>query len=242
MLTSIFTGVHFQVKICVPELHFFCKDENYKKGLDWYRNQMPLSEPHQLTVEKTPNYFTSEIAMQRIQQMNSSIKIIIVVREPVSRMVSDYVHNHSLHPERRPEKHFGTIATVAPTGEVDERCRELQPSLYDVHFTKWLKYFNRSQILLVDGDTLVRDPVTELVRVERFLGLQHQFDETMFYMGKQGFYCLKNTKVKHECMSWDKGQPHPKVQKDVWDKLCKYFEPHNRDFFKMSGQYFDWKC
>ncbi len=48
------------------EIHFFDKDINYLKGLDWYLKQMPImqnqsnlsnSSDRYLVIEKTPGYF-----------------------------------------------------------------------------------------------------------------------------------------------------------------------------------------
>lgn len=36
-------SIHPQIQIANGEMHFFNKDENYKKGLKWYKNKMPQS-------------------------------------------------------------------------------------------------------------------------------------------------------------------------------------------------------
>lgn len=63
----------------------------YDQGLDWYRHQMPYSLENQITVEKTPNYFVDWEVPERIYNFNSSIKLILIVRNPIDRAVSDYV-------------------------------------------------------------------------------------------------------------------------------------------------------
>jgi hypothetical protein len=40
-------------------VHFFDRDENYLKGLDWYRKKMPHSFKGQITIEKSPSYFVT---------------------------------------------------------------------------------------------------------------------------------------------------------------------------------------
>ena len=63
---------------------------------------MPYSTPQQLTLEKTPNYFQKgAVAAERIRAMNSSVRLLVVVREPVTRAVSDYVQFHQHKGERR---------------------------------------------------------------------------------------------------------------------------------------------
>ena len=63
----------------------------YHQGLEWYRQQMPLSLPSQITLEKTPNYLVDWDVPERVFKFNESIKLILIVREPISRAVSDYV-------------------------------------------------------------------------------------------------------------------------------------------------------
>ena len=46
----------------------------------------------QITIEKTPRYAVYEEAPVRIKAMNSSIKLIFMVKEPVFRTVSGYLH------------------------------------------------------------------------------------------------------------------------------------------------------
>lgn len=39
------------------EIHFFDRDENYIKGLEWYASQMPETFSGQIAIEKSPRYF-----------------------------------------------------------------------------------------------------------------------------------------------------------------------------------------
>lgn len=55
---------------------------------------MPLVSKGQLTIEKSPNYFISRATPQRIYKMNKDIKLILAVREPVERSISDYVQRY----------------------------------------------------------------------------------------------------------------------------------------------------
>jgi len=50
----------------------------------------------------------------------------------------------------------------------------LNRSLYYQHMKMWLKYFPLSQIHIVNGDRLIKKPWHEVLRVEKFLGVDHQ--------------------------------------------------------------------
>lgn len=51
---------------------------------------MGMSPLLQVTIEKTPSYFISREAPARIRAMNSTIKLLLIVRDPATRVVSDY--------------------------------------------------------------------------------------------------------------------------------------------------------
>lgn len=46
---------------------------------------MPPTLEGQLTIEKTPSYFITKEAPRRVQLMNPSTKLLVVVRDPVTR-------------------------------------------------------------------------------------------------------------------------------------------------------------
>lgn len=56
--------LHPQIQKAAGEVHFFDRDDNYGKGLEWYRRKMPYSFKGQLTIEKSPSYFvTPEVSI-----------------------------------------------------------------------------------------------------------------------------------------------------------------------------------
>ena len=89
----VFLMIHPDIVTPSSEVHFFDNKRSYARGLEYYRQQMPMSEPHQITIEKTPRYFRAPYVPERIRQMNESIKLLLIVREPVSRMISEYWFN-----------------------------------------------------------------------------------------------------------------------------------------------------
>ena len=51
---------------------------------------MPATYNSELTVEKTPSYFVTKSVPARLHNMSSDVRLIVVVRDPVTRAVSDY--------------------------------------------------------------------------------------------------------------------------------------------------------
>ena len=110
-LITFLKGTHPDIVTPRKETHFFDKVKNYRRGLEYYRNQMPTSEAHQITMEKTPAYFFTPGVPERIKQMNESIKLILIVRDPVRRMISDYLHNE-VRRNRSPQKKKFEVTTL----------------------------------------------------------------------------------------------------------------------------------
>ena len=79
------------------EVHFFDRTRTYIKGLDSYLSAFPyvnysveldLSPP--LFGEATPFYLASLNACRRISQDLPDVKMIVLLREPISRAYSEY--------------------------------------------------------------------------------------------------------------------------------------------------------
>lgn len=85
-----FLEINPSVRAAHNEVHFFDKPQNFKLGIDWYRSQMPKSYSNEITIEKSPAYFVTQSVPDRVKAMNSSIKLIIIFRDPVTRLISDF--------------------------------------------------------------------------------------------------------------------------------------------------------
>ena len=62
----------------------------YDAGVDWYRRQMPGVGEGEVALEKTPGYFHSPGVVARLHQTAPETKLVVIVRHPVTRLVSDY--------------------------------------------------------------------------------------------------------------------------------------------------------
>jgi [heparan sulfate]-glucosamine 3-sulfotransferase 5 len=105
-----------------------------------------------------------------------------------------------------------------------------------------LQAFPSKQIMVVDGDELVRDPFPEVRKVEDFLGLDHEitFDHFVFNATK-GFYCIQSPVSQDDkCLNETKGRRHPKIPPAVIHTLRKFYAPYNRHFYSLVGKDFAW--
>uniref|UniRef100_A0A8C0KA46 Sulfotransferase n=1 Tax=Canis lupus dingo TaxID=286419 RepID=A0A8C0KA46_CANLU len=205
-------------------------------------NVMPKTLDGQVTMEKTPSYFVTNEAPQRIHAMAKDIKLIVVVRNPVTRAISDYTQTLSKKPEIPT---FEVLAFKNRTlGLIDASWSAIRIGIYALHLENWLQYFPLSQILFVSGERLIVDPAGEMAKVQDFLGLKRVVTEKHFYFNKtKGFPCLKKPEDSSapRCLGKSKGRTHPRIDPDVIHRLQKFYKPFNMMFYQMTGQDFQWE-
>ena len=237
---------HPSVKACSREVHFFDRQENYKLGLDWYSSQMPSSLEADIVIERTPAYFITDDAPRLIYKMSPSVKLLVAVRDPTARAISDYAELFEKYDgEMKP---FEEYVTADSQQTVVKMYNEIvNTGVYISHLKKWMKYFPLEQIHFVSGELLFRDPVKEMRKVEKFLVLKPFIDEKLLYMNKtKGFLCLAPaSKINREttlsgCLSDTTGQPHPAVNEDVVTMLRDYYKPFNDEFYSIVRRNFAW--
>ncbi|XP_054454499.1 heparan sulfate glucosamine 3-O-sulfotransferase 3B1b [Anoplopoma fimbria] len=234
-----FLRVHPDIRAVGAEPHFF--DRNYENGLEWYRELMPKTLEGQITMEKTPSYFVTREAPARIAAMSRDTKLIVVVRDPVTRAISDYTQTLSKKPDI-PSFESLTFKNRT-TGLIDTSWSAVQIGIYAKHLDNWLQYFPMEQILFVSGERLISDPAGELGRVQDFLGLKRIITDKHFYFNQtKGFPCLKKAEgsSKPHCLGKTKGRTHPNIDPEVVQRLRDFYRPFNMKFYQMTGHNFGW--
>lgn len=199
--------------------------------------------------------------------MNASIRLLLIVREPVTRAISDYTQlrinaattststqldnsANAVPPDKTSTTTTTTMTTPKSTsfeeltlkadGTINESYRPIAVSLYHTYMHRWLEVFSREQILVVNGDRLIEDPFPQLRRIERFLGLEPRIARHNFYFNHtKGFYCLRNDTVD-KCLRESKGRRHPRISPIVVAKLRKFFNEHNQRFYELVGENLGW--
>ncbi|XP_068610508.1 heparan sulfate glucosamine 3-O-sulfotransferase 3A1-like [Brachionichthys hirsutus] len=235
-----FLRVHPDIRAVGAEPHFF--DRNYENGPEWYRDLMPKTLEGQITMEKTPSYFVTREAPARISAMSRDTKLIVVVRDPVTRAISDYTQTLSKKPDI-PSFESLTFKNRT-TGLIDTSWSAIQIGIYAKHLDNWLQYFPMGQILFVSGERLISDPAGELGRVQDFLGLKRIITDKHFYFNQtKGFPCLKKAEgsSKPHCLGKSKGRTHPPIDPEVVQRLRDFYRPFNMKFYQMTGRFFGWE-
>lgn len=133
----------------VKETFFF--DRKFSQGLDWYYSHFTQIEGEQQKVgEIAPSYFDSLEAPQRIYQDSPQCKIIVTLREPVSRLVSFY-----LHMKQRGEIKPGTSFLEA----LSQKQTLQSTARYYFHLCRWIDIFGADNVKVIFFEELKKSPV-----------------------------------------------------------------------------------
>ncbi|XP_017964156.1 heparan sulfate glucosamine 3-O-sulfotransferase 6 isoform X1 [Drosophila navojoa] len=234
-----FIRLHPDVRAAGSEVHFF--DRHYQRGLRWYRHHMPYTIEGQITMEKTPSYFVTKEVPQRVYHMNTATKLLIVVRDPVTRAISDYTQAAS---KKADMKRFEQLAFVNGSySVVDTNWGPVKIGVYARYLEHWLLYFPLSQLLFISGERLIMDPAYEIGRVQDFLGLKRVVTEKHFYFNAtKGFPCLFKSEARStpHCLGKTKGRNHPHIDANAIERLREFYRPFNNKFYQLTGINFAW--
>ncbi|KAL4231272.1 Heparan sulfate glucosamine 3-O-sulfotransferase [Mactra antiquata] len=242
-----FLNYHPQIAGCInpDEPRYFNTKLYDNYSLDWYRNLMPCSTSDQITIEKTPEYLYGNTSALRIKKLNDKMKILIILKDPVTVSISVYAMWKALNLSLVDGLSFEDAIT-----KVDANNRKViatnKPvvyvSTYNLHIPTWLKLFSRDQILFLDGNMYEENPAQVLREVEQFLKLRKFFDESQFvFNATKNKYCFStNLTSAGECLHASKGRKHPYVPEELKNMLYDYFKPLNLELSKMINHSFSW--
>ena len=160
--------------------------------------------------------------------MNSSIKLLLILRDSIDRVVSDYLQIHSTTLAKgQYHESFDELVIERETGQIDKTYKPIWRSIYHRHMEGWLQYFDLSQFHLVNGENLVRAGVAKLSKVETFLGLEHHLSRDNFYFNStKGFYYMK-LQWRQKCLSNSKGRDCVNISVRNLQMLRDFFRPLN---------------
>jgi len=224
---------------------------------------MPRTVVGQLTVEKTPSYFITKTAPDRVYNMSRDVRLVVVVRDPVTRAISDYVQASAKRPELPPFEHMAFANNTLHLSSSSMETRPVATSwgaikigIYARHLRRWLRRFPLGQMHFVNGERLIADPAYEMAVLQDFLGLSRFVDARHFYFNAtKGFPCLRKYvaaspravtdgqavgKEIVRCLGKSKGRSHPTVDAKVIQRLRDFFRPFNEKFYRMTGINFNW--
>lgn len=163
--SSLYDQMLLQPGIFMPELkepNFFSNDEQYSRGLDWYKSLFDDANDGDLIGEASTHYTklpTYPKTIERLQQQIKSPRLIYVLRHPIERLISQYVHQWS----------EGEIRC-----KIDEAVTRhpeiVSYSCYTQQLEPFIKAFGKASILPVFMSDIKERPQETLGEICQFIG------------------------------------------------------------------------
>lgn len=144
------------------EPNFFSDDRIFARGMAWYEGLFANAPPGALKGEASTHYTklpTHPHALDRLAAALPHARLIYLIRDPLARLVSHYIHGRTMR----------EIRCGLP--EALERHPELiDYGRYAMQIAPWLERFGHDRIHVTSLESLSADPQGELARVGTFLG------------------------------------------------------------------------
>jgi hypothetical protein len=170
------------------EIHYF--DLRAQEPLDWYLAHFPWARARHgvslpITGEASPYYLFHPLAPARVARLFPQMKIIILLREPVSRALSHYWQEVMLAREQLPlmdallaeEKRLAgeeqrLLAEPTYRSDKHQHYSYFARGLYLKQIERWQANFPPRQLLVLDSTRLRQDAEQVYHEVLEFLGLR----------------------------------------------------------------------
>ncbi len=167
-----YLSLHPEIGMSRPkELNFFVSELNWPLGSGWYASH--FSGRDQVRGESSPHY-TNEPRFSgvagRMNELIPETRLIYVVRDPIERMLSHYLHNIAGGYEQRPLEQ----ALADPDSAYVDR------GLYAMQLDPYLARFPRERIEIVAQEDLKADREQTMRSLFSFLGVDAGFSSPQF--------------------------------------------------------------
>jgi len=144
------------------EPNYFSDDEEYARGERWYSSLFSKAELSDLCGESSTHYTklpTYPLTVERMARSLDKPKFIYVMRHPIDRLVSHYIHQWSQN-----------VIKCDINQAIDQYEELTAYSCYARQLEPYFKQFGRDSILPVFNEAIRRNPQEQLQRVADFIG------------------------------------------------------------------------
>lgn len=146
------------------EPNFFSDEENYARGMGWYHGLFASAKPGDLCGESSTHYSKlprHDKVIERLVEHVPDAKFIYIMRHPVDRLVSHYIHEWTQR-----------VLEVPLSQALHEHQALRDFSNYAMQLRPYFDTFGRERVLPVFFDQLRTHPQDVLERVCKFLGYE----------------------------------------------------------------------
>ena len=223
-------------------VHYF--DVGYTNGPGWYRAQFPLQYTatrrqralgvRPLTGESSPYYMFHPLAAERIARDLPSVRLIVLLRDPVERAYS--AHTHEVARGYDPEKSFEHALELEEERTRGEAERIIADPTYNSHSLQHQSYVARGRY------------VEQIERLERAVGRDriHVVDSQDFFEKPEPAYrevlsYLGLPELGSPDFEQHNARPRSPMSDSLRTKLDEYFLPYDERLAGWLGATPSWR-
>ena len=233
------------------EIHFFDKDFNYSKGVDWYERHFAEAGDEKAVGEKTPDYCWAEgqggeghraDVHKSIRDVLPDAKLIVALKNPVDRAVSAV-------------KHIIRSGRISPFHRIDDLLVGDQTALLEgygvievgrvyTRLNAYLELFEADQVLvLIFEEDIVQNPSQGLRKVCTFLEIDpfweftdidqkaNPFDSSKFHLILRCYFPFLSPLFRRLEAFWPAATYRP--DQSTIQHLYGLYEEENRKLFEL---------
>ena len=250
--TTFFDILKKHEDIFVPkfkEPHFFNIDENYLKGLDWYKKTYFKDINNEsIIIDFTPTYLYYKLCAERIfDSLGPNVKFVIILRNPVDRAYSHY--NHS----KRDGHEFSSFedAIKLENERIEKfrdkndflselRCSYISQGLYFEMISAYLKYFDLNNFFIINFESeVVQNLDQTLLKLSKFLKLDLSNLDYEIHSNKSGkpkYKLLQNIITNNNLFRKILKMIIPQKQRQIIRNKIKNFNKEDFVYLQLSEE------
>lgn len=238
----------------LKELNYF-SDLYDEHPFSWYESQYCDCGPSLIRGEFSVTYLAHPEAPKRIKRHYPEVRLLAIVRDPVRRTFSNYLHSIRK----------GDISPKMAFAEFIQDDRNLAPARYHEHLARWFALFPRERIHVIVLEEFLSDPLAgyrklfEFLQIDpsfvppgydrpsnearayRYLWVENALVRTYRFLSRRGYTRLVKRVVDSRVGEWiramnSSGGEGPSLLTADRDVLVEYFGPHNRELSALIGR------
>lgn len=168
---------HPQVFMSSPKELFFFGSRYEEKGIEWYLPFFEGANEYKAVGEFSTSYLQKKIAPEQILESLGKVRIIICVRNPTKRFISEY--KQCIRNGYFPKDEFKSLDLEAYHTAIDTNLHILEVGKYSKNIQRYLKAFGDSNVLCIDNKAMYENPSDTLSKTYHFLGVDTTYNPSI---------------------------------------------------------------
>ena len=234
------------------EVNFFFRDDEFARGPEHYAAHFSDAASQLALGEASPGYICHPEAPKRIHALLPDVKLILTVRDPIKRAISQYWDNR---------RHLNEPLTFAQAIDAylsddyqPDQIGYFSRGVYMRYIRRYLEYFPRENLLVLPFEEMISNPEDFYRRIFAFLGVDEAFVSEDFdeafnptKVWKNPFYQLLIRRPRYQTkvpaklrrlFYWGKTMRFsaPPIDEASRQKLAAFYKPWNNELREFLGK------